>query len=1159
MSKIISTLLAFLLLTGVFAQSQNIKGVTVTGIKGIKKSLASILAQERAIPLNFKVHLKPELEGPRPIGQHPDAKPVSKYGTLVTGNNANYRTTSTSPPTQAVNSNFLAIWGSYASVAGRESPYTPPDNNGDVGTTQIIATANCRMKVFNKPAAGAALTTGTGSGTTTLSSVLNVDLNTFFANPSLGISSISDPHVRFDRLTRRWFVVAIEVNHRTNNYCCIAVSDGETISGSSSFKFYYFNVSQTGGSSNDFFDYPTLGVDKNYLYIGGNMFASQTSFSGCNMWVVNKANLVSATPSLTVTGFPHTTANKTDIYTPQGVHNDDPGATEGYFVGASQTYYAKLNIKRVIYGTTPSLSNDIALSTINNYTPKTVPTLGGTSIDGNDRRLCAAMIKKNKITGVTSLWIAQGTRLNSAGTVGSTGDRDGALWMEIGNLTTTPVILQSANFYDEVNPTSSAVYFTYPTIAMSGQGHSVMGFTSAGPAKYAQAGAAGRYRNDPAGNFQAPIDLTTSTSTYNPGANRWGDYTQTVVDPSDDMTMWTFTEYAATTNSWGVRAAQFKAPLPATPVLASVPACGTTTTVTINGTSTNLSEFFDPGPGYDKHINVSVTGASNIAVSNIVFINPTQITADFTVPSDAVSGTYSLTVTNPDGQTSSTTFSLSCAPATCAAPTNLSSSNITSASATVTWTAVSGAVSYDVDYSSDGGTSWNNVATATTSTSANITGLNASTTYNWRVRANCNASLNSGYSSAQFTTNAAPATCDAPGGLGSTVTSSSATLSWTAVSGAVTYDVDYSPAGQNSWTNAATATNLTSVNITGLNASTVYDWRVHTNCSLLTSGYSTAQFTTNAAPVTCDAPGGLTSTVTSSSATVAWNGVTGAVSYDVDYSLAGQNSWTNAATATASTSVNITGLAATTNYDWRVRANCSASLSSGYTQASFTTSAAVITCPDNYESNNTSATAAAIPANGDITATIAPSGDQDYFSFSTSGSQKNFKVTLSNTPANYDLKVYDSKGNQLPGSASTVAYNTNKAGTYKALVAGVTPGDWSSAQCYTLNVQTSNSTLSTTTIGEGEVNNIGVVRGGLKLYPVPASTAVTVSFDGYAKGNADIIILNQVGQQVLFKKVIVNNGINFNTIDVSALKSGVYTVKVNNGKEIQTKKMIINK
>ena len=426
----------------------------------------------------------------------------------------------------------------------------------------------------------------------------------------------------------------------------------------SDFKFYYFNVSQTGGSSRDFYDYPTLGTDKNYLYIGGNMFKSGRTFSGSNMWVVNKTNLITGTGSLTVTGFPQTLTG-TNMYTPQGVHNDDAGATNGYFIGASQTAYSKLVIRRVIYGTTPTLSGDLALTTSATYTPKTVPTLGGTAIDGGDRRLFAAMIKKNKIAGTTSLWVAQGTLLSKTGIGGSSGDRDGALWLEIGNLATTPTILQSANLYDGVSATSSAVYYTYPTIATSGQGHSLMGFTSAGPAKYCQAAVAGRYRTDAVATFNTPVDFTTTTSAYNPSANRWGDYTQTVVDPSDDMTMWTFSEYAPTTNAWGVRAGQFKAPAPAKPSLASLPTCGSPT-ITINGNSVNNSEFFDPGTGYASRLKVSVSGPSTITVSNVTFISPTQLTATFSAPS-LNTGTYTVTVTNPDGQTSSSTFNISAA------------------------------------------------------------------------------------------------------------------------------------------------------------------------------------------------------------------------------------------------------------------------------------------------------------------------------------------------------------------------------------------------------------------------------------------------------------------------------------------------------------------
>ena len=648
-----------------FSLAQEIQGVTVKGITGITKSLSEVIALEKAHPLppNFIATLRPELEGPEPSRQNPLAQPVRKAGSLISGAASLSASVSSSTSLPAF-SNFLSIWGSYANVAGRESPYTPPDNCGDVGFTQVIATANTRMKVFPKPSVtGTPSVTPTGSSTTTLTADYNVDLNTFFANSARGITGISDPHVRFDRFTGRWFIVAIDVDHNTNNYCCVAVSDaGPTITASTNFTIYYFNVSQTGGSSRDFFDYPTLGVDKNYLYIGGNMFANSRNFSGCNMWVVNKANLIAGT--LTVTGFPHST-NSTDIYTPQGVHNDDPAATQGYFIGASQTAYSKLVIKKVNYGTTPTLSVDFPLTTVTTYTPKTVPTLGGTTIDGGDRRLYAAMVKKNKITGTSSLWIAQGTRITTAGVGSSTGDRDGAYWAEIGTLTANPSILQSAMLYDGVHSTSTAEYYTYPTIALSGQGHNLMGFTSAGPAKYCQAASATRFRTDAPATFNLPGDFTTTSSTYNPGASRWGDYTQTVVDPEDDMTLWTFSEYAPTTNAWGVRAAQFKAPPPAAPSIdgSTPPVCGTWHVI-INGASTNNSEFFEPGPDYAKHLRISFSGGtSGIPDAIVTSVTPTQIKADITLNGTAA-GTYTVTVTNPDGQSVSTTFTLSTSCAT---------------------------------------------------------------------------------------------------------------------------------------------------------------------------------------------------------------------------------------------------------------------------------------------------------------------------------------------------------------------------------------------------------------------------------------------------------------------------------------------------------------
>ncbi len=93
--------------------------------------------------------------------------------------------------------------------------------------------------------------------------------------------------------------------------------------------------------------------------------------------------------------------------------------------------------------------------------------------------------------------------------------------------------------------------------------------------------------------------------------------------------------------------------------------------------------------------------------------------------------------------------------------------------------------------------------------------------------------------------NTAPPVCNTATGLTSSgITTNTATVSWATVSGAVSYDVDYKVNTSSTWINAATATTATSVNLSGLTAATLYDWRVRTNCSSNSSSYVTAQFTT---------------------------------------------------------------------------------------------------------------------------------------------------------------------------------------------------------------------------------------------------------------------------------------------------------------------------
>lgn len=90
---------------------------------------------------------------------------------------------------------------------------------------------------------------------------------------------------------------------------------------------------------------------------------------------------------------------------------------------------------------------------------------------------------------------------------------------------------------------------------------------------------------------------------------------------------------------------------------------------------------------------------------------------------------------------------------TCGIPTSLSATSVTSSSATLNWSAVSGATSYNVRYKATASSTWIN--NSTSSTSLAVSGLSASTSYEFQVQAVCGANSSAYSSSATFTTQAA--------------------------------------------------------------------------------------------------------------------------------------------------------------------------------------------------------------------------------------------------------------------------------------------------------------------------------------------------------------------------------------------------------------------
>src|SRR5213594_2564539 len=165
-------------------------GVPWTGGPGVRETVAEIMEREaRAPKIRAFPRLREEPAGrPGPIRENPAARPVSQWPPPNEGTALAPEAPTPLAP-QVVGINFKAI----SLLAPNESQFIPPDSVGDVGPTQILTAANGRIKVFDK--------TGTLGG-------LNVTDGIFFGSVTGG-SDVTDPQVRYDRLSGRWFVTEL--------------------------------------------------------------------------------------------------------------------------------------------------------------------------------------------------------------------------------------------------------------------------------------------------------------------------------------------------------------------------------------------------------------------------------------------------------------------------------------------------------------------------------------------------------------------------------------------------------------------------------------------------------------------------------------------------------------------------------------------------------------------------------------------------------------------------------------------------------------------------------------------------------------------------------------------------------------------------------------
>lgn len=374
----------------------------------------------------------------------------------------------------------------------------PPDTDGAVGPNHYVETVNRNFAVYDKE---------TGA------ELVNILLGAFLPG------SNGDPRVLFDHHSGRWIVLVTDFSATATIFLAVSLTDDPT---GDWFKTSFFTAE--GSDSGTWPDYPTLGVDVSGIYTAAYMIGG----GGMTIFAIDKAPLIAPAPSLgVVTAF-------------RGLSWEgalQPAHTYGTPAGeyvVSLYDGNELRVRRVNMQTmTPTLT-ELGTVTVDYYSePPNAPALGSSvPLNTVGSRLMMSVYRDG------SLWTSH--------TIASSG-RAACRWYEIDVASMT--LVQSGTVAD------SSLYYFFPSIMVNQHGDAVMAFTGSRSSQYAGCYYTGRAADDPLGEMALPVLYKAGTGPQNLvdgyGRNRWGDYSYTTLDPSDDTTFWTIQEYGHATDIWG--------------------------------------------------------------------------------------------------------------------------------------------------------------------------------------------------------------------------------------------------------------------------------------------------------------------------------------------------------------------------------------------------------------------------------------------------------------------------------------------------------------------------------------------------------------------------------------------------------------------------------
>jgi len=394
----------------------------------------------------------------------------------------------------------------------------PPDVNGTVGPNHLMVTLNTEVRIQDREG----------------NNLFTTSLSTFWA-PMPGNGGTFDPKIIYDPYYDRWIMVTPSGSSSPQSKLYLGVSTSSDPLGE--WNMYWIDPDE---SNITWFDFPSIGFNEKWITISGNMFGNdyyRTVFTFDKMAVYNGEETVEFTRFATTEGFTLVPAITYDtLVEDQYLLSTSSGNNGG--MGYIKKFKLSGPVNDPVFEYEGAIGIPEPWDNGGGNSGNFLPQLGSSElINSVDSRIEDVIYRNGKLWAVHHIFLPAGNPQRTA--------------IQWWNIDTDGIILERGRIEDPTNLFS----FAFPTIAVNSLEDVFIGFDVFSETQYASAGYSYKSHYDEPNSmreyYQYKDGLGPYYKTFGGGRNRWGDYSNTSVDPLNDIDFWCIQEYAETNNKWG--------------------------------------------------------------------------------------------------------------------------------------------------------------------------------------------------------------------------------------------------------------------------------------------------------------------------------------------------------------------------------------------------------------------------------------------------------------------------------------------------------------------------------------------------------------------------------------------------------------------------------